>query len=94
MSHEIDRHARPHSRVRALSDERGQGLVEYGLIIGVVSVAAVVALGFLSGNINSLFGKSGNKLNGISVSSGSGSGSGGSGGDTTPPSPTAVSTGA
>ena len=91
MSHEIDRHARPHSRVRALSDERGQGLVEYGLIIGVVSVAAVVALGFLSGNINSLFGKSGNKLNGISVSAGSGSG--GSGGDTTPPFPTAVSTG-
>ena len=35
--------------------ESGQGLVEYALIIALVSLAAIAALGFLSGKINSLF---------------------------------------
>jgi pilus assembly protein Flp/PilA len=45
--------------------ESGQGLVEYALIIALVSLAAVAALGFLSGKINDIFFKSGNVLNGI-----------------------------
>ena len=45
--------------------ESGQGLVEYALIIALVSLAAVAALGFLSGRINNLFSKAGNKLNTI-----------------------------
>ena len=32
-------------------DERGQGMVEYGLILALVAIAAIVALGFLSGGI-------------------------------------------
>ena len=37
------------------SDERGQGLVEYALIIALVSVALVAALGALSGGIDNAF---------------------------------------
>ena len=37
------------------SDERGQGLVEYALIIALVSVALVAALGALSGGIDAAF---------------------------------------
>ena len=35
--------------------EEGQALVEYGLIISLVSVAAVVGLGLLGTNLNTLF---------------------------------------
>jgi pilus assembly protein Flp/PilA len=38
-----------------MQDEKGQGLVEYGLIIVLVSVALVVALGQLQGGINNAF---------------------------------------
>jgi len=34
----------------------GQGLVEYALIIALVSITAVLALGALSGGINGVFG--------------------------------------
>ena len=47
---------------RARDDESGQGLVEYALIIAIVSLGAIVALGFLSGKINTLFSKAGNTL--------------------------------
>ncbi len=43
--------------------ESGQALVEYALIIALVSLAAIVALTFLSGKINELFSKAGNSLN-------------------------------
>ncbi|HEY7268717.1 MAG TPA: Flp family type IVb pilin [Dehalococcoidia bacterium] len=36
-------------------DESGQTLVEYALIIALVSVTAVLALGALSGGINGVF---------------------------------------
>lgn len=36
-------------------DERGQGLVEYGLIIGLVAIALVTALGLLTGGLQSIF---------------------------------------
>jgi Flp pilus assembly pilin Flp len=50
--------------------QKGQGLVEYVLIIALVGLASVVALGFLSGKINNLFSKTGNVLNGVTVSAG------------------------
>ena len=62
-----------HSRLAvALADlksgaarEEGQALIEYALIIGVVSLGSLVALGFMSGKIQGLYSKSGNSLNGI-----------------------------
>ena len=40
------------SRVRS---QRGQGMVEYGLILVLVSIAVVVALTALSGQLNTVF---------------------------------------
>ena len=48
---------------RFRNDEKGQTLVEYGLIIAIIALGAVVALTFLSSKINDLFSKTGNKLN-------------------------------
>jgi pilus assembly protein Flp/PilA len=43
--------------------QQGQGLVEYGLIIALVSVAAVAALNTLSGDVNTVFRGIGATLN-------------------------------
>jgi pilus assembly protein Flp/PilA len=37
------------------SSEKGQGLVEYALIIVLVSIVVIVALGLLGGQVNSVF---------------------------------------
>ncbi len=42
--------------------EDGQGLVEYALIIALVSVAAILALTFLGGNIAALFSEVADKV--------------------------------
>ncbi len=49
---------------RLRSREEGQGLVEYALIIALVSVTAIAALGILSGDINGVFTKIGGTLAG------------------------------
>jgi len=38
-----------------MQDEEGQGLVEYALIIVLVSIALIAALGLLAGGINKAF---------------------------------------
>ena len=38
-----------------MSDEKGQGLVEYSLILVLISVVCVVALGVLGVSVNSVF---------------------------------------
>jgi pilus assembly protein Flp/PilA len=43
-------------------DEGGQGLVEYALIIALVSIGLIVALGILRGKISTIFGKIGTTL--------------------------------
>jgi Flp pilus assembly pilin Flp len=70
-----------------LEGESGQTLVEYALIIAIVALGALLALGFLSGKINSLFSKAGNSVNGVVVADGASGGSGGSstGGPVDPP---------
>jgi pilus assembly protein Flp/PilA len=40
---------------RIWKDESGQGMVEYGLIIGLVAIAVIAALILLGGKITNLF---------------------------------------
>jgi len=40
---------------KMIKDESGQGMVEYGLILGLVAVAAVAALLLLGPKISALF---------------------------------------
>ena len=49
----------------ARDKEDGQTLVEYALIIALVSLAAIAALGFLSGKIQQVFSKAANTLNNV-----------------------------
>jgi pilus assembly protein Flp/PilA len=45
-----------------LSDEQGQGLAEYGLILGLIAVVCIVAVTFLAGNIKGLLSNVGNSI--------------------------------
>ncbi len=45
-----------------LADESGQGLVEYALIIALVSIGLIFALGILRGKISTIFNKIGTTL--------------------------------
>ncbi|MCI6272919.1 MAG: Flp family type IVb pilin [Erysipelotrichaceae bacterium] len=45
-----------------LLDESGQGMVEYGLIIALVSVVAILALTNIGKNLNTMFEKVNNAL--------------------------------
>ncbi len=51
-------------------DESGQGMVEYGLIIALVAIAAIVALKALGPKISALFEKAGTELDGAGGSAG------------------------
>ena len=42
--------------VSLLKDEKGQGMVEYGLILALVAIAAIVALSLLGKNVKNMFG--------------------------------------
>ena len=45
-----------------LTDDRGQGLVEYALIIALVSVVAIAGLSFLGGKASNTLNNSAGKL--------------------------------
>ena len=47
-----------------IQDENGQGMVEYGLILALVAIAAVAALKLLGPSITSLFTKANTELSG------------------------------
>ena len=47
---------------RLSDEERGQGLVEYALIIAVVALGVIVAIVFLRDQISNLFNKAGSEL--------------------------------
>ena len=56
-------------RVKALlsrRDEEGQGLVEYGLILGLIAVIAIAALNATGGNVNNLLQKVANSIDTVS----------------------------
>ena len=44
------------------SDERGQGLAEYALILALIAVLAIAAVTFLGGQINSILSNVGTKI--------------------------------
>ncbi len=46
-----------------IANEKGQGLVEYGLILALVGVVVAAALTTLAGDISALFGNIGGQLN-------------------------------
>ena len=52
---------------RARDEESAQGLVEYALIIAIVSLGAIAALTFLKDNISGLFSKAGSSINNVPV---------------------------
>jgi pilus assembly protein Flp/PilA len=43
--------------MKFLKDEEGQGMVEYGLIIGLIAVAVIAALGIMGPKVAALFNK-------------------------------------
>ena len=45
-----------------LADDGGQGLAEYGLILGLIAVLCIGAVLFLSGNIQSLLSNVGSSI--------------------------------
>jgi pilus assembly protein Flp/PilA len=45
------------ARIQELKSEDGQAMVEYALIVGLVSVIAIVALTAIGVDVNTLFGK-------------------------------------
>jgi pilus assembly protein Flp/PilA len=48
----------------ALRREEGQGLVEYALILSLVSIAAITVLGILGGDVDAVLDTVENALNG------------------------------
>lgn len=46
-----------------LSDEEGQDLIEYALVVALIAFGAVTAMGTLSSDISSAFTNIGTKLN-------------------------------
>ena len=47
---------------RFISDESGQGLVEYALIIAVIAIAIIIAMVFLRNQLTNEFSMIGNNL--------------------------------
>ena len=51
---------------KAEIDERGATAVEYGLMVGLIAVAIIGAVSFLSNSVKSTFNKAGNAMNTVS----------------------------
>ena len=51
---------------KAAFEERGATAVEYGLMVGLIAVAIIGAVSFLSRSVKTTFNKSGNAMNNVS----------------------------
>ena len=47
--------------------KKGQGMVEYGLIVGLIAIAVIAAIALLGGNISKLFGDVAARIGGVTV---------------------------
>jgi len=47
---------------RFLEDEQGQGLIEYALVLAVISITIIVVLVFFRGQLGNLFSNIGNNV--------------------------------
>lgn len=47
-----------------LKEDKGQGMVEYGLIIALIAIAVIAAISFLGGELKGLFERIGDTLKG------------------------------
>jgi len=56
-----------HYTMKSIKNEKGQGMVEYALIIGLVAIVVVVALGLLGGSITDTFNSIVDKLGNVDV---------------------------
>lgn len=52
---------------RLYRDEKGQGLAEYGLILGLIAVACIFVLTALAGGIQNVLGLAEEELSGVEV---------------------------
>ena len=52
--------------LRSREDEEGQGLVEYGLILGLIAVVAIAALNATGTNVNAMLQRVANTLDTVS----------------------------
>ena len=52
---------------RARDEESGQGLVEYALIVAVISLGLIAALTFLKSSVTNLFSKAGSSISQVPV---------------------------
>ena len=48
-----------------LKEDKGQGMVEYGLIIALVAIAVIAAITALGGNLKNVFGIINENLQGV-----------------------------
>ena len=53
---------------RAEIEERGATAVEYGLMVGLIAVAIIGAVSFLSRSVKTTFNRAGNSMNTVSSS--------------------------
>lgn len=49
-------------------EERGATAVEYGLMVGLIAIAIIGAVSFLSRSVKTTFNRAGNSMNGVSSS--------------------------
>lgn len=59
---------------RFLNEESGQGMVEYGLILGLIAIVAIAALTATGGSLGNIFNSISSEVSSAQTNMGSGTG--------------------